>query len=579
MSWKKLLLNLYGKDECIEWFKKNNIPPTIALDNVEIAIEEVESDTTSGGIWKVIKDGHIRHLHSKIVLSEYELRSASVLLTLYTPPNANAYLQADTHIAGKNDEVVFVGMILIYDSLRIPISLVSADIGCGLSVLPLVQDGEHLKENDKGKHDANLFHHYCLASIRRALKRGRIAEKGETVCSFLSNAIEYYETNLNEWVEEMRYVLDTIGIEMPKEDEGDVLRYISRFAQTTGSSGNHFCEISVDDWGYYWIILHSGSRMLGAKIYECISKAARVVNNGLEIATGELAVFYMLAYDCVNQFAKLNRIICAIAVLSELELDTNCQVLKEVMAKSYLFEPAIQATNDRDSILSLISGLTHNGIKSYINDDTRQCMYVLSKGAVSMSKRASSSIVALRPGDGCLLYTMADPTIKWREVTMKEALDKKYETIYECNDIVFSGHGAGRSQSTHKTMKQSTYEDVYNFYKEMDVVGPINPAIIGDNPRTAYKDVETVIKELPLHLACTSSKLRTRVTHKEGISFIQKNKKDCAEFIKKMWGTVPLEEKLMFDIVLCTRELPDIENMKNEQADIYEGLRNYLKMS
>jgi hypothetical protein len=163
--------------------------------------------------------------------------------------------------------------------------------------------------------------------------------------------------------------------------------------------------------------------------------------------------------------------------------------------------------------------------------------------------------------------------------TTVPALSKNYETVYECDDIVFSGHGAGRSQSTHKTMKQSTFKDVYDFYKEYNVVGPINPAIIGDNPRTAYKEVETVLKELPLHLACTSSKLRTRVTHKEGISFIQKNKVDCAEFIKTMWDQVPMEERLIFDVALCTRELPDIENMKNEQADIYEGIKAYLKMT
>ncbi len=200
------------------------------------------------------------------------------------------------------------------------------------------------------------------------------------------------------------------------------------------------------------------------------------------------------------------------------------------------------------------------------------------KGAVSMSKQASSSIVALRAGDGCLLYTLADPKIKWREVTMKEALAKNYETIYSCDDIVFSGHGAGRSQSTAKTMRQSTYEDVYNFYNEHKVVGPINPAIIGDNPRTAYKDVETVLRELPLHLACTSSKLRTKVTHKEGISFHGKNKKECAQFIKKMWDVVENHEKLVFDIVLCFRELGDsIHTMKKEQEDNYEKLRAYLK--
>ena len=570
MSWKKLLKNLY-RDESIHWLQKDSVPPTIDLNNIDITITQ-----SSENCWQVVHSSGSRCLHSKIVLNESELKSASVLLTLYTPPNANAYLQADTHVAGKNNEIVFVGMILIYDSMKIPVSLVSADIGCGLSVLPLVQDGMHMREDDLAPQDAKIFHHYCLASIRRALKRGRIAEKGETICSFLSNAIEYYETNLDEWVNDMKYVLDMVGIQMPKEDGGDVLKYISRFAQTTGSSGNHFCEISVDDWGFYWIILHSGSRMLGSMVYDCISKAAKVMNNGLEIATDKLAIFYMKAYDVLNQFAKLNRIICAISVLHELELDTNCQVLKNVMAKSPLFEPAITITNDKESILSLMGGLTHNGIKSYINDEEQKSLYVLSKGAVSMSKRASSSIVALRAGDGCLLYTLADPSVQWREVTMKEALVKNYETIYSCNDIIFSGHGAGRSQSTSKTMKQSTYEDVYNFYKEYNVVGPINPSITGDNPRTAYKDVETVKKELPLHLACTSSKLVTRVTHKEGISY--RSKKECAEFIEKMWNNVSNEEKLVFDIVLCSRELSNIREMKKEQDEIYLGLRAYLKM-
>lgn len=95
MSWKKLLLNLYGQDVAKQWIGKKDTPPSISLNDVDIDIEEITPGTT----WKVIKDGNIRHLHSKIVLSEYELRSASVLLTLYTPPNANAYLQADTHIS------------------------------------------------------------------------------------------------------------------------------------------------------------------------------------------------------------------------------------------------------------------------------------------------------------------------------------------------------------------------------------------------------------------------------------------------------------------------------------------------
>jgi len=161
------------------------------------------------------------------------------------------------------------------------------------------------------------------------------------------------------------------------------MQYIGRFAQSLGSSGNHFTECPVIFSVLYWLVVHSGSRGLGAKVYDVIAQACRAVNDGFEVATGELAKFYTVAYDALNKFAKMNRVICAIAVLKELNYVYSVSTLKSVMAQSHLFAPAIEkcgADSTGNAMLALISGLTHNGLKAYVNDVSKEVLFVLSKG-------------------------------------------------------------------------------------------------------------------------------------------------------------------------------------------------------
>lgn len=570
--WRTLYQNLYGNEN--ENYHTLKTPgPSTSLTSLSPP-PVVSTGGHDKGVFDIERNGSRWRLETKITLSELELESISGLACLYAPPGSTVSLQADMHIAGRDDSVVFVGTIMSFDHQRIPISLVSADIGCGLSIIPVVRDGKHVRESELSLGDARKFHLHALMCMRTSLKRGKVAEQGLSECTFLSEAAAFYAQDLDEWLNELDYVIQCTGLQKGKKS---TLEYVSTFSQSLGSSGNHFCELTTDNDGFYWLVVHSGSRALGAKVYDTVATLSRHVNSGLEVATGPLALFYTRAYDALNKFAKFNRIVCAIAVLDALKCETSADVLKKVMMDSPVFAPAIDkcSSTDQPAMLALLGGLTHNGIKAYVNPNEKQVLYVLSKGAVSMCKRASASIVALRAGEGSIVWTMADGSKQWREVSLGEAIALNYTPVYSSSEVVYSGHGAGRSRSTTKTASLSTFGDIVDFFKEHDVVGNIAPGVLGDNPSSAYKPLEAVIAALPTESACTLTYLRTRVSYKEGLSFKGPETKSCAEFIEANWD-VENDDILQYDLNASARFLSRHQEMVEEQNKVWEN-NSYLK--
>ncbi len=536
-------------------------------------------------------------LETKVVLEDSDIQNIASIAARFAPINSTVCMQADTHGAGN----VYVGLIMTFNNTSIPINMISGDIGCGLSIVPFVQKNIHVKELDN-KEERDKFYSYALAIMRRTLKRGRAAEEGGFLSKYIGYAIDFYGmVELPQWLDEMREILEYVDIPFDSynesssniqkeiypgltEEQSVVLRYIGRFAQSLGSSGNHFMEISTDEQGYLWAVVHSGSRGLGAKVYSVIAEACRIVNyyNGFvcELATGNLAVFYARVYDALNKFAKLNRIMCAIAVLHDLGFEIEPKTLQHHMRESFVFKPAIEVCGqDGEAMLSLLSGLTHNGIKAYINDQTKEVHYVLSKGAIAMTKRASASIVALRAGDGCYVWTLADQSCDWKEVDIRVAIQKGYTPVSKTDGVIFSGHGAGRSRSTNKTAEMSTFEDLDNFFSTNDIAGNIAPGVLGDNPRIAYNDVPTIIKHLPLTIACTKSQLRTRVAHKEGITYTNKHNDACGRYINSVWEKSSDLKKLHFDLNLCQKYLTDYEGKDKERNAILEQIAKEYNLS
>jgi hypothetical protein len=552
----------------------------------ELDVQATNQDKTS---FTITQGDKVWSLETKVVLEETDIKNIASIAARFAPVGSTVCMQADTHGAGN----VYVGLIMTFEGGSIPINMISGDIGCGLSIVPFVKEGQHIKTDSL----PNPFYSYALAIMRRTLKRGRAAEEGGFLSKYIRHAIDFYGmTELPQWLDEMRDILEYVDIpfdtykddgetyENLTNDQSSTMRYIGRFAQSLGSSGNHFMELSTDEQGFLWAVVHSGSRGLGAKVYSVIAEACRILNyyNGFvcELATGELAVFYARVYDVLNKFAKLNRIMCAIAVLHDLGFEIEPTTLQHHMRQSFVFKPAmLQCGEDGEAMLSLMSGLTHNGIKAYINDESKEVHYVLSKGAIAMTRRASASIVALRAGDGCYVWTLADQTCPWKEVDIRVALSKNYKPVYKTNGVIFSGHGAGRSRSTNKTAAMSTFDDLADFFDTHNIAGNIAPGVLGDNPRIAYNDVPTIIKHLPLDIACTKSLLKTRVAHKEGITYTNKHNDDCGRYINKVWETSSDEKKLHYDLNLCQRYLTNFEDKAKERDAIVERMATEFGLS
>lgn len=466
-------------------------------------------------------EGHHWFLESRIILTPSDLDTLCHLIARMAPPGATASLQADGHSAGN----VFVGLVLVYDGLRIPINLVSGDIGCGLTLIPLMnKEGEHLQDMKDME-----YYTYVLGCMRRSLKRGRVAEQGLSGSRYLEQACAFYgETELDHWLGEMKYILDTMNVKYGSS----VLDYIGTFAQSLGSSGNHFMELATDDHNKHWIVVHSGSRALGSTVYSIVAEACRNTEGGYEIATGRLAEFYSRAYDALNKFAKMNRVICAVSVLDDMGLETSASALRDGMERSQVFAPAIARAGSAKStaLMGLLGGLTHNGLKAFVNVRDRKIMYVLSKGAIAVDCHSSSAIVALRAGEGCIAFTLVDPDCPWRDVPLQQVKELGYDqfthifnadevTKEEGRGIVFAGHGAGRTQGTSVTARMSNFDDLAAFFARNDMVANMAPGMLGDNPEIAYKPSSQILPTLPLDIACTVTKLKTRVSHKEGMTY------------------------------------------------------------
>ena len=530
MSGNTLLRNLGYDTTSLTAYKEES---PFLVDNVEL----VKIDPYR---YQVLHGDHHWWIELKLRMSEADLQKLAHLVARLAPPFSVARLQADAHSAGT----IFVGLVLCFEETTIPVNLVSGDIGCGLTLIPCMrkQDQTQVEHTDNQE-----YYSFVLACMRRSLKRGRVAEQGLTMTTYLQEAIQFYETEeLDAWLAEMTYVLDTLGIAY-----GDsVLDYIGKFTQSLGSSGNHFIEMATDDHQKNWLVVHSGSRSLGSVVYNEIAAACRSVTGGYEVATGKLAEFYTRAYSAVNQFAKLNRVICAIAVLDDLRLETRASALKDGMKRSEIFASAIQACEDHGAMLGLLGGLTHNGIKAFVNDEEQKVMYVLSKGAIAIDRRSSSGIVALRAGEGCVVFTLVDPSCKWREMKLVDAVPLHYTPVFQADGVAECGHGAGRSQSNTKTEQASTFVDLQRYFDEQKVVANIAPGVLGDNPEKAYKPSSEILPLLPLDIAHTKSMLRTRVSHKEGLVFKKGLVADCAEFVKTYFNRTPLSPLIMdFNLV------------------------------
>lgn len=584
-------------------YKRVTTPKSLTEEISPVNVAEFEISSIprddGGRTWTIVHrpfSGKVREwtLEAKLVLNLEDIHHILPLMSSFIPSGKSAVLQADSHRAGN----CWVGLVCSYDDKRIPFTPISADIGCGMCLVPILKDGEQLLSSEVDMEKLQLQVSY---RARNVLARGNVAEKGEVQCSLVKEAMTFIGeedgTDVNalaEWVDEFDSVMEELCIphcrktdtlvEGLTECQNMVLSFILGFSATLGSSGNHFLEMNEGEDGRLYFVVHSGSRGLGAMIYKKISILCTAIYGQSAVATGKFATLYNRAFSVLNKFAVMNRVLCAISVLNDLGFEKDGHVLRDYLIEKNPLFTGIGAENPAE-VSSILRGVTHNGVKCFVDHTTKRKIFILCKGAIAISRRSSCGIVALRAGEGVYVLTLLDRNAKWVECDLGNLSSvESYTTIRDpsLTDIQMMGHGAGRSGSATGTWNKSSYMSMLEYYDKYSIVGNLSPNVLGDNPEIAYKPVEEVVAHLPLDIALSSGMLRTRVNHKEGIDHRPRFKSCFIDFLDKEWDTLTPRQKIMCDLILvkwdCDKRFGEEwwTSKFEEQKKLYEISQMFL---
>ena len=214
---------------------------------------------------------------------------------------------------------------------KIAPGLIGVDIGCGISAVKVTGKRIEMQKLDK------LIHEKIPAG--RSIRSGahRFAEKIDLDHLYCSRPIQ------------MDKAYRSVG---------------------TLGGGNHFIEIDRGDDGAYWLVIHSGSRRLGAEVASYYHDAAFKTGMGdvpyeLAYATGDLMNAYLHDLVIAQEFARLNR---------QAMIDEICKGMKLSVVDSF--------------------ECVHN----YFDPDAM----ILRKGAIS-AKAGETVIIPMNMRDGCLI--------------------------------------------------------------------------------------------------------------------------------------------------------------------------------
>ena len=222
----------------------------------------------------------------------------------------------------------------------------------------------------------------------------------------------------------------------------------------TLGSGNHFIEVCLDEAGFVWFMLHSGSRGVGNAIGTHFIELARkdAERHERNLPDKDLAYFeegaqyfgdYVRAVSWAQQFAQRNR---------EVMMTNLIATFRKVIAKP--FESHVEAVNCH-----------HNYVQQerHFGED----VFVTRKGAVSAKKGQMGIIPGSMGARSYIVRGRGNP-----------------ESFDSCS------HGAGRVMSRTKAKKLFTVADQV---KATEGVECRKDADVIDEIPLAYKDIDAVM--------------------------------------------------------------------------------------
>lgn len=325
-----------------------------------------------------------------------------------------------------------VGSVIATHKAIIP-AAVGVDIGCGMMAAKTTLRAEDLPDN--------------LSPLRSAIERA--VPHGRTPGSRDPGAWHKVPGSVDTAWAALEPEFTELCKDYPKIEKTNHRNHLG-----TLGSGNHFVEVCLDEAGFVWFMLHSGSRGVGNFIGTMFIELAKqdALRNNANLPDRDLAYFeegaryfgdYVRAVGWAQKFAATNR---------EVMMRRVIEATKTVIHKS--FQSHIEAVNCH-----------HNYVQKEMHFGEE--VFVTRKGAVSAKKGQLGIIPGSMGARSFIVRGKGNP-----------------ESFESCS------HGAGRIMSRTEAKKRFTLADHraategVECRKDKDLI---------DETPAAYKDIDAVM--------------------------------------------------------------------------------------
>jgi tRNA-splicing ligase RtcB len=305
---------------------------------------------------------------------------------------------------------------------------VGVDIGCGMAAV-------------RTRHHVDQIAHLDLSVVRKAIEKAIPLGKGNI------------NTQLTETAEQAIEFLEARAVASRFTPSS----YMGNWRLHLGSlgSGNHFCEICVDEEGFVWLFLHSGSRGIGNRIAQHHIKVAQRLCEQwyIDLPDKDLAYIaqgtdefwdYIREMMWAQEFAEANRV----------------EMMRRMIA-------AFEAWSDSEIVVDTEINCHHNYTAQ--EEHWGKKLWITRKGAIN----AEEGRLGLIPGSmGTASYVVKG---KGNPVSFNS-----------------SPHGAGRNYSRTKAKAEFTHEQLRE--RMVGIEWNDKVAFLDEIP-DAYKDIDQIMAD------------------------------------------------------------------------------------
>jgi RNA-splicing ligase RtcB len=269
-------------------------------------------------------------------------------------------IMPDVHL-GKT---TVIGWTATYTSRIIP-SVIGLDIGCGVCACNLGR--------------GNLRFDKLDAFIRKNIPAGQdvrqsLHEGLDDINAFAAS-VGHAGGGASKLADAEKFT-DAIGALCEKQKHGPERIFASL---GTLGGGNHFIEVDLDENHNRWLLIHSGSRILGAQTFEyhqILALRETGADSPIKYLSGGYANDYLADMRVVQHYARVNR-----------------ALMTQTIAKGF-FKLDIRETEYRDSVHNYIdaeSSIIRKGAISARKDEPLVIPFSMAEGAVLARGKGSAA--------------------------------------------------------------------------------------------------------------------------------------------------------------------------------------------